>query len=370
MININSNCINEHQELARLYKDRGDFDVAISKFQSLSKYHFENKDYSKYLFFLNELICMYAEREEIVQIQSIKERIQDLHMIEGVKPTAYAYYILGTCAFHKARYDSALDFFQKALSISLKNEDKTDMCYTISGLVNVYVQLGKLPEALQEIHNLKVFFQVLDLPDLQITMQTLNAFILCKLNQGEKALEVLDNCLENSKRSKKQYHYLQLLYVKGIAYQTLNNRELSKCYLQLLRKSIDIKNHKRLLKNTEAKLSEIGVSSHEEFDLEFDISSNSVIEKNIGKIDFNNQFILLDLLHLFIKSPGEVFSKENIVKKIWNQDYSASIHDNKIYVTIKRLRKMIEPDFNKPKYIFRAKTGYYFNKQSRVRLHG
>jgi DNA-binding response OmpR family regulator len=69
-----------------------------------------------------------------------------------------------------------------------------------------------------------------------------------------------------------------------------------------------------------------------------------------------------------MKHPGETFSKEIIVKKIWNQDYSPAMHDNKIYVTIKRLRKMIEPDINKPKYIFRAKNGYYFNKISRVRF--
>jgi len=94
-----------------------------------------------------------------------------------------------------------------------------------------------------------------------------------------------------------------------------------------------------------------------------------LIERKKGKVDFNNQVILLELLHLFMKYPGETFSKEAIVKKIWNQEYSPVIHDNKIYVTIKRLRKMIEPDYNKPKYIFRAKNGYFFNKASRVRLN-
>jgi DNA-binding response OmpR family regulator len=69
-----------------------------------------------------------------------------------------------------------------------------------------------------------------------------------------------------------------------------------------------------------------------------------------------------------VKSPGEVYSKEAIVEKIWKQSYDPSVHDNKLYVTIKRLRKMIEPDFDKPKYIFRAKNGYYLNKNARVLL--
>ncbi|MFN9068914.1 MAG: helix-turn-helix domain-containing protein, partial [Bdellovibrionales bacterium] len=67
-------------------------------------------------------------------------------------------------------------------------------------------------------------------------------------------------------------------------------------------------------------------------------------------------------------NPGIVFSKEYLVENVWRQAYDPSVHDNKIYVTIKRLRKMIEPDFDKPKYIFRAKNGYFMNKSARVHL--
>ena len=76
-----------------------------------------------------------------------------------------------------------------------------------------------------------------------------------------------------------------------------------------------------------------------------------LLERKKGKIDFKNQFILLDMLKLFLRSPGEVYSKEALVKAVWKQDYDPSVHDNKIYVTIKRLRQLIEPDFDKPKYI-------------------
>jgi DNA-binding response OmpR family regulator len=69
-----------------------------------------------------------------------------------------------------------------------------------------------------------------------------------------------------------------------------------------------------------------------------------------------------------MKTPGEVYAKEIIVEKIWKQTYDPSVHDNKLYVTIKRLRKMIEPDFGKPKYIFRAKNGYFLNKNVKVLL--
>ena len=61
-----------------------------------------------------------------------------------------------------------------------------------------------------------------------------------------------------------------------------------------------------------------------------------------------------------------IFSKEYLVENVWKQPYDPSVHDNKIYVTIKRLRKLIEPEYDKPKYLFRAKNGYYFNKAVKV----
>jgi DNA-binding response OmpR family regulator len=76
----------------------------------------------------------------------------------------------------------------------------------------------------------------------------------------------------------------------------------------------------------------------------------------------------LDLLRLFVQNQGHIYSKEYLVENVWKQPYDPAIHDNKIYVTIKRLRKLIEPDYEKPKYIFRAKNGYYMNKAARVHL--
>ena len=98
--------------------------------------------------------------------------------------------------------------------------------------------------------------------------------------------------------------------------------------------------------------------------------SHAVTEKTKGKIDFKNQFILLEMLKLFLAHPGRVFSKEEFIETVWKQSYNPSVHDNKIYVTIKRLRKVIEPDYNKPKYLFLAKNGYYFSKDVHIQILG
>ena len=92
------------------------------------------------------------------------------------------------------------------------------------------------------------------------------------------------------------------------------------------------------------------------------------MEKEKGHINIKNQFILLDLLKLLISNPGIVYSKESLVEKVWKQKYDPRVHDNKIYVTIKRLRELVEPDHRKPKYIFRTKEGYYVNKKVKISL--
>jgi hypothetical protein len=160
---------------------------------------------------------------------------------------------------------------------------------------------------------------------------------------------------------------LNVLYGLGTTYQRSGDPRLARLYLQLAVKNaneIELPRMSKLLKNT---LIEIGAHHEQgEYDLIFDPDSNSVVEKSLGRVDFKNQFILIDLLHLFARNPGRVFTKEALVRKVWDQEYDPTIHDNKIYVTIKRLRQLIEPDFNKPKYIFRGKNGYYLNKVARV----
>jgi hypothetical protein len=37
------------------------------------------------------------------------------------------------------------------------------------------------------------------------------------------------------------------------------------------------------------------------------------------------------------------------------------IHDSKVYTSISRLRKLIEPDFKRPVYILNERDGYAFN---------
>lgn len=355
-------------ELAKLYYERCDFGIAIEKYRQAADTAFQAGDYAKYLKCQNFLLRMYAEREDVDLINKTKEALQDLVLKEGFELNAKTYYTLGICAAYKNQFDIALDYFQKSLAIALASDQKDDICYAINGLAITYNSLDRLSEALKEIYNLQVFFQVMELRDLKLSSQMLNGNILRKMKKYDQALELFWGCYDLLREEKNLYMYLQLLYATAATYRDSGESDMARMYFKLAKKSADPANVRYLSRHIEAQLGDLGVTSQEDYDLIFESGSHSILEKKKGKVDFKNQFILLDMLRLFMKTPGQVYSKEYLVKQVWKQEYDPAVHDNKIYVTIKRLRKLIEPDYEKPRYIFRAKNGYYLNKNTKVYL--
>ncbi len=66
-----------------------------------------------------------------------------------------------------------------------------------------------------------------------------------------------------------------------------------------------------------------------------------------------------DLIEFFMKKPGKVFSRENLLDLVWGYDYQGDIRT--VDVHIRRLREKLEPNPASPKYILtKWGVGYYF----------
>lgn len=66
-----------------------------------------------------------------------------------------------------------------------------------------------------------------------------------------------------------------------------------------------------------------------------------------------------DLLVYLIRERGKVFSREDLMQKVWNYEYFGDMRT--VDVTVRRLREKIEDDPGKPAYILtRRGVGYYF----------
>lgn len=69
-----------------------------------------------------------------------------------------------------------------------------------------------------------------------------------------------------------------------------------------------------------------------------------------------------DILYFLVENRGEVFTKEQIYKAVWEEDYL--MDDSNIMAFIRKLRKKIEPNPDSPQYILTIwGIGYKFTNQ-------
>ncbi|HBK67069.1 MAG TPA: DNA-binding response regulator [Firmicutes bacterium] len=90
-----------------------------------------------------------------------------------------------------------------------------------------------------------------------------------------------------------------------------------------------------------------------------------VIDPAHLRVTYNEQDLALtrkeyDLLYFLSSHPGQIFTKKQIYQNVWQDEYAYD--DNNIMVHIRRLRKKIEPDPERPIYILTVwGMGYQFN---------
>lgn len=95
------------------------------------------------------------------------------------------------------------------------------------------------------------------------------------------------------------------------------------------------------------------------------VFGNLVVDTARMRVTYNGRDLDLtgkeyDLLYFLALSPGQIFTKKQIYKNVWKEEYAYD--DNNIMVHIRRLRKKIEPNPDKPIYIITAwGMGYKFN---------
>ncbi len=361
--NMNANRL---YEISKLYCDRGDYDLALPTLIEAANLFLTEKNYDQYLKCTQNILRIYAEREDFDQLSALKEKLHDTVIRENIQLNSRVYYVFGIAAVYKGQTETALEYFKIALENALKADNKEDICYAILGISICYRRQQKFEEALKEIYNLNIFLQFINNPDLVTGVMSANAMVHFELKKFDQALELFWQAYEQTKHSKQLSTSVGMMANIGACLFELGQRDAAKVYFDLAIRASDVQNSKKVYKVISEYTKYYQTNKKIDFDIAFDFENHVVTEKQIGKVDFKNQFILLDLLKLFISKQGEVFSKEYLVEHIWKQNYDPETHDNKIYVTIKRLRKMIEPDYDRPKYIFRSKNGYFLNKSIKV----
>lgn len=69
-----------------------------------------------------------------------------------------------------------------------------------------------------------------------------------------------------------------------------------------------------------------------------------------------------DMLLLLVTNPGKVYSRDELLRTIWGEDYPGDART--VDVHIRRLREKIEPNASEPKYVHtKWGVGYYYQQE-------
>ena len=84
-----------------------------------------------------------------------------------------------------------------------------------------------------------------------------------------------------------------------------------------------------------------------------------VVEKGGMRLVCDSRRVYIEVLELLMKNQGRVYSRENLLKLVWGNDYPGDVRT--VDVHIRRLREKIENTPSDPVYV-RTKwgVGYYF----------
>jgi tetratricopeptide (TPR) repeat protein/DNA-binding winged helix-turn-helix (wHTH) protein len=364
-------------ELGMYAYHRGDYSKALVDFEMACETATALRDHERYVKSCAKLLRILAEREEFAKIEKIEKNVISVLTSEAgknldLKTKSHAHYVLGICScYQDGKHDLAMRRFHEAIDLALMSEDRKSLAGPLYGAATVYYAKGRYEDSLRELDRLTTLLSCIDLPDLHSATHILKAMVLRNQNYLDAALESAWKAFEALKHHPHLVLYLHTLWVLGTIFQMKGDLASAGLYLDLAERSLKKEEFPRVARLIKEASAELGRAPQTPpADLIFDNNTGVLLEKNKGEIRFDGQFILRDLLRAFLQNPGKVFSKENLVRDVWREAYDPRIHDNKIYVTIKRLRALIESPDNASggsnEYILRAKAGYCLNPNTRV----
>ena len=308
---------------------------------------------------------VYLKKALDTALKNQEDSIQRQNRVEELKNKLDIMYCLGTfCTYY----------------YTIQNNDKCrEKISHVNSLLDYFLNLReelKIKKSQTDNVQLQKQFQsqlnMISREYLHITRLNLNVSILEALigTDPEERSKALWESYEKANTLNETLFIPYILLYMAFNYSFMQEEEQAHLFLNLATKIAEKQGMKLFLNYVEEHKKaffEQSASYTGAYDLVFNKKEHSLTGEDKGCIQFKNQFILLDLLNFLIEDQGKPHSKEDLAKRIWKEDYSPNVHDNKIYATIKRLRDSIEPsDGGKSRYIYKNKQGYYLSDKVKI----
>lgn len=363
---------------AALYSyHRGDYSSALSEFEFLAERFYRQGDGPRFVECNVYVLRLLAEQEAFTKVEKVESRI--LEFFEKTDFTTISpqllsrmHYVLGICLVYRGdKHEAAMDQFRESIQFAIESGDRSALAWPLYGAATVLYARTRYDDALRELQKLQTLLSCRPLPELSSSSLLLNSLILRNQKRLDESLGKAWDAFESLKQQPHMGLYLHTLATLGTIFREKGEPATARIYLDLARRSLKRNELPRIARIVDEALEQLGGESTV-FDLALNLKAGTLHEACRGEIRFDGQFLLRDMLSVFlrtsVKSPGSVLRKEDLVREVWGETYRPQNHDNKIYVNIKRLRRLIEAEDGSTEYILRGKQGYYLNPKARVSL--
>jgi tetratricopeptide (TPR) repeat protein len=358
--------------LGKIHYDKSDLNAAEENLLKALKCTEKPRDTFSIFKILGFLIRIASEKLEDEKagsyISTAEDLIEELSTVLGTLTSEY-FYNVGIVKNYSGNFEDAKENFELAY-IKAKEENEPEvLAKTLLALaINCYNRKD-FEGALDYLNQLSQLLKIIKKNYLSGAMYLFSAKIYLEMDLHENAIHYFKKANETLQEKKCWNLYGYILLGKGAVYKRSGDYEKALLYYQLGLESVDTHVFKRLTNLLRNEIEDVNDSS---VDLYLDRTNRKVKEKNLGTIDFKHRFVLLEILFLLAKNPGQYYDKEHLARSIWKDEYNPLIHDKLIYTSVSRLRKLIEPKNDKGekrKYIIRGKDGYTFNPMVKIRFH-
>lgn len=320
------------------------------------------------------VLRMLAEREDFEKIAEIEKRV--VFMIEHESLTerllSRVHYILGVCQSFQIpeRANEAAKSFDRSIHHAVESQDRRVLAYPIYGQALLAFGLGSMEQAKLQLDRLNLILEHVFVAELEIGTHICRGLILRNEGQFEMALAEMWKAYQALREQPNVVLYVHALHGLGSIYLRKGDYAIARHYLDLADggvKESETPRLAKLIRTTREKLEAAQPQSLYDFCLETE--AGVIYDKQKRPISLHGQFVLRDLALLFFGEPERVYKKSELVDRIWGETYDPAAHDNRIYVTIRRLRRILEEGGSiEGSVVVRAKGGYRLNPSLRVKV--
>lgn len=364
---------------------RGDYLRALVEFEKLGERLYRAGDRGRFVECSIFVLRLLAEQEDFKKVEKIEARLQEIESLRKSRASAGSagaaaevspklwsrlQYVLGICQVYRGdQHEAAMDRFRQSIQEAINCEERAALAWPLYGAATVLYARERYEDALRELEKLKTLLSCCPVSEIESSAHLLHALILRNQGRLESALQSTWTAFESLRDQPHLGLYLHTLVTLGTIFTLKNEPQTARLYLDLAKRSLKREEFPRIARILDEALATTG-HANQDFDLKLNLGSGCLQEIRKGEIRFDGQFILRDLLRVFmsksLEQPGATLTKEDLVREVWGESYRPQSHDNKIYVNIKRLRRLIEPDDGSTEYILRGKQGYYLNPNLKI----